>query len=230
MLHRWNQHCAQAKSSKGGRWHFPNAIRKYGKDAFSHEVLEICHDLEVANLAEECWIEFYDTRNPEKGFNLAKGGVHTPHLIRKNPWTPQLRAAMSTTIRTTIQDPVVKANRQAACKRNWLDPNFRKKITRASSLNSKNPEVLRKISAGVKRAKSEKPLGPRVCRIHGLLSPDEYYVFSNEARICKQCTADRYANSSYKEKRNARRRQYSQERRDEINASRRAKYRLKNPM
>jgi len=39
----------------------------------------------VANLAEECWIEFYDTRNPEKGFNLIRGGSHTPHSV-KNSW------------------------------------------------------------------------------------------------------------------------------------------------
>ena len=36
---RWNQHCSQAKSSKDGRWHFPNAIRKYGKEAFTMKSL-----------------------------------------------------------------------------------------------------------------------------------------------------------------------------------------------
>lgn len=78
MMQRWKIHISKAKSSKGGRWHFPNAIRKYGPDAFSHEVLEFCHSLEVANLAEECWIEFYDTMNSEKGFNVLKGGTHIP--------------------------------------------------------------------------------------------------------------------------------------------------------
>ncbi len=86
MMHRWNQHCAQAKTSKGGRWHFPNAIRKYGKEAFSHKVLETCLSLEEANMAEDAWIESFSTRDPEFGFNLSKGGGSQPHLLRKNPW------------------------------------------------------------------------------------------------------------------------------------------------
>lgn len=118
MMHRWNQHCAQAKSAKGGRWHFPNAIRKYGKDAFSHEVLEVCHDLEVANLAEECWIELFDTRNPEKGFNLAKGGQHVPHPIRKNPWDdPAYRAVAEINLQKLIvtgNTPEVRAKMRAS--------------------------------------------------------------------------------------------------------------------
>ncbi|KKM23993.1 hypothetical protein LCGC14_1609580 [marine sediment metagenome] len=93
---RWKNQVHVAKSSKGGRWHFPNAIRKYGKDAFSHKVLGVCDTLEEANIAEIRWIEHFDTRNPEKGFNLAKGGKHVPHPIRKNPWNnPKYRAKFS---------------------------------------------------------------------------------------------------------------------------------------
>jgi hypothetical protein len=68
MERRWSQHVAQAKTSRGGRWHFPNAIRKYGKNAFSHEILEICYSLEEANTAEDKWINHFDARNPERGF------------------------------------------------------------------------------------------------------------------------------------------------------------------
>ena len=107
---RWSQHVTQARFSKNGRWHFPNAIRKYGKDAFTHEILEICYTLEKANAAEEKWIEFYDTRNIERGFNLAKGGEHIPHPIRKNPWDdPEYRAKMVEVIKTRWQDPEYRA-------------------------------------------------------------------------------------------------------------------------
>ncbi len=76
MTKRWNRHVYNALHSRGNTRYFPNAIRKYGPNAFSHEILEVCHYLEVANMAEECWIEFYETRDPTKGFNLAKGGSH----------------------------------------------------------------------------------------------------------------------------------------------------------
>ncbi len=94
MLQRWNEHVwnAGAKRGKGCR-HFWNAIRKYGKDAFFHEILEVCGTLEEANTAEEKWILHFDTRNPDFGFNLARGGSHTPHPV-KNPWDrPEYRAA-----------------------------------------------------------------------------------------------------------------------------------------
>ena len=113
MLKRWNQHLNNASKKRGkGCHHFWNAIRKYGPQAFSHEVLEVCTSLEVANLAEECWIEFFDTRNREKGFNLTRGGKHTPHSSR-NPW----------------DRPEYREKACAASKRRWENPEFRAKMS-----------------------------------------------------------------------------------------------------
>lgn len=41
---------------------------------FSIEVLEWCESLEELNLKEEYWISKYDARNPDIGYNIAKGG------------------------------------------------------------------------------------------------------------------------------------------------------------
>jgi len=110
MMQRWNDHVYAAKYSKNGRWHFPNAIRKYGRDAFSHEILEVCDTLESANLAEEKWIKFHNTRNPQFGFNLAKGGEHTPHQ-NTNPWNrPEYREKACLAAKAKWQDPEYRAN------------------------------------------------------------------------------------------------------------------------
>jgi len=85
MLARWNGHVDLSKRSNGKHSHFAAAIKRYGPQAFSHEILEICNSLETANQAEEAWIEFYDTCDPMKGFNLVKSGGHQPHG-KKNPW------------------------------------------------------------------------------------------------------------------------------------------------
>jgi len=153
MMHRWNQHCAQAKSSKGGRWHFPNAIRKYGKDAFSHEVLEVCHSLEVTNLAEECWIELLETRDPLKGFNLAKGGASTPtssdsianmSLASKAKWAdPEYRKRHA----EALARPEAKLNRVAASKAKWADPETRERLHEASKKSHADPKYLAAASA-----------------------------------------------------------------------------------
>jgi hypothetical protein len=164
VLRRWNQHVDSAHRRKGGWSHFANAIRKYGKEAFSHEVLEVCHDLEVANLAEECWIEFYDTRNPEKGFNLAPGGGHFPNPSKKNPWddpdfrakhlprfvaagqSPQARASSKASLNT----PESKAKRSAATKAAMAQPET---VAKREAMRA-DPSYAEKISASVKTALS----------------------------------------------------------------------------
>ena len=169
MMHRWNQHCAQSKSSKNGRWHFPNAIHKYGKDAFSHEVLEVLTDLGVANLAEECWIELLETRDPLKGFNLAKGGGYTPHSV-KNPWDrpeyreksvaaakarwddPEYRARCTAATQAQWKDPANLEANAASARSRWADDGYRERVTTAAQAALSTPEVKLRHSEGLKRA------------------------------------------------------------------------------
>lgn len=162
MLQRWNHHVYTAnRHNKKGWAHFPNAIRKYGKDAFSHEVLEILDSLEEANQAEIKWIKFYDTKNPEKGFNLKKGGAHTPHPFR-NPWNrPEYRAkqlarppntaAMQTpesreANKTSLNTPESKAKRSASLKVSHAKPEVKAKLSKASKGRILSPEHCAKIS------------------------------------------------------------------------------------
>jgi group I intron endonuclease len=145
MMQRWNNHVLNAKKKSGrGCTHFWNAIRKHGKDAFSHEVLEVCTDLDQANLAEEWWIRKLGSRNPESGFNLKKGGAHTPHPI-KNPWDrPGYREkhkddilscltleakAKSKAAAGTFEG---RAKRSSMSKARWKNSEFREKCCAAS--------------------------------------------------------------------------------------------------
>jgi len=124
MERRWSQHVTQSKSSKGGRWHFPNAIRKYGPEAFGHEVWKKCLTLEIANAYEEYFIDLFRTRDPECGFNLAKGGVHRPHPIRKNPWDdPEFRAKQLASSERLRRDPAFIAKCASASRTFWSNPN-----------------------------------------------------------------------------------------------------------
>jgi GIY-YIG catalytic domain len=150
MMHRWNQHVAQAKSTKGGRWHFPNAIRKYGKDAFSHQILEICDSLEKANYREEAWIELFETRDPQFGFNLAKGGAHIPHMIRKNPWDdPEFRAKQMIRIRSVeniVNSTILLNSVRAASIAAHNTPDSRAKRSLSSKEMRARPEIKEKMS------------------------------------------------------------------------------------
>ena len=162
MMKRWNSHIYTANRVKNGKptvtGHFPNAIRKYGKDAFSHEVLEICHDLESANLAEQKWIEHFKTRDPQFGFNLAPGGQHKPHPIRKNPWDdPEYRAkqAGNTERFKAFHSPEAVAKR----KNNAQTLEFRVAASERSKEVLATPKIREKIlQAGL--FKRGKPLSP----------------------------------------------------------------------
>jgi len=196
MMHRWNQHCAQSKTSKDGRWHFPNAVRKYGKDAFSHEVLEICHDLDVANLAEECWIELLETRNPEKGFNLAKGGAHgewsdtktTREKLSeatKKSMTPDRRAYLSSIRAGQIATQGTRDKLRESALRNS------EKI--ASSNRARGRDYFVQINRIGQQKRIRKTRSSyKNCHIHGLLTLGECYLFTTSTgyvkRFCKKCS------------------------------------------
>ncbi len=158
MMKRWNQHLQNARNKSGkGCHHFWNAIRKYGKDAFSHHILSICHDVNQGNLVEEVWIELFDTRNPEKGFNLARGGAHTPHSIRKNPWNnPEYKVRQLNRLRSPewkehmnapdIKTKMSQASRGRKNKNPWNDSKYKEKNLPILLSRNTNPIVKSSIS------------------------------------------------------------------------------------
>lgn len=129
MMYRWNQHVYGSKLKIGIKCaHFWAAIRQYGKDAFSHEILEVCETLEAANEAEAKWISHFDSRNSEKGFNLAPGGLFVPCLVRKNPWQdPEYRLKLLASMNGRWS-PELRAEASNTSKENWQDPEYRSKI------------------------------------------------------------------------------------------------------
>lgn len=142
MERRWATHVSKSKSSRDGRWHFPNAIRKYGKDAFSHEVLRICASLEEANAYEAYFIDLFRTRDARFGFNLAEGGRHEPHPIRKNPWDdPEYRAKNLPRFVASGQTQEARARNREA----FRTPEFREAQSRRSKATMARPEVRNKV-------------------------------------------------------------------------------------
>ena len=50
------------------------AIDKYGKENFQCELLEWCKDLKSLNQQEKYWIEYFQSQDLDKGYNLTSGG------------------------------------------------------------------------------------------------------------------------------------------------------------
>jgi hypothetical protein len=191
MARRWNQHLANAKRKSGkGCHHFWNAIRRYGKDAFIHHVLGACHNVEQANLVEEVWIFLLDARNPERGFNLAKGGDHIPHP-KKNPWDrPEFRERMTAQLKSMHTDPAFVAKNKAASIAVSRSPEFRAKFT-DPRLRAMRSEDSKTYWAGQKAAVA--PVGSKLCS-----ACDRPGVFAKSSHrkgefvgVCNACVAFR---------------------------------------
>ena len=69
----------QHRNNYQSNQHLQNSIRKYGLINFSFEVLEYCKR-EDCWKRERYWIEYYDSMNPEKGFNKTNGGEYKPGI------------------------------------------------------------------------------------------------------------------------------------------------------
>lgn len=185
LLQRWNQHVYTSGQTKKKGWsRFANAIRKYGKDAFDHEVLEVCATVEEANLAEEKWISHFDTCNPEKGFNFKRGGDHRPHPVR-NPWdrpdyaaanrgknthhllTPGAREAQLASMRS----PESRRKRSALTKESQARPEV---VARQRELHD-DPVYLARISGSLKESLSSPEAKARMSETTKSLHADPAY-------------------------------------------------------
>ena len=107
MEKRWVGHVHQARSKRGSRA-LMGAIRKYGPDAFTHEILEVVTAAEAADVAEKLWIEKLGCLAPN-GYNLDGGGrathdVHESTRALQSVATLKLHASRSPAERKAISE------------------------------------------------------------------------------------------------------------------------------
>lgn len=73
---RWKQHIRAAV--KGSRLYFSNAIRKYGSDAFTVEVIYRAETSDELSKAEIALIALHQSHKPGNGYNMTPGGDGAP--------------------------------------------------------------------------------------------------------------------------------------------------------
>ena len=83
---RWFQHICAAKYETDNN-KFYNAMRKYGYENFTYEIIEECSNSQAElDDRERYWIEYYNSY--EDGYNSTRGGqnkawIYDPEIIRK---------------------------------------------------------------------------------------------------------------------------------------------------
>lgn len=81
---RWQQHLWYSNNNKDNQDcpYLCNAIRKYGKENFLREILEEIPN-ELLDKREIYWITFYNSTNPDIGYNLNLGGCGHQKFLDK---------------------------------------------------------------------------------------------------------------------------------------------------
>lgn len=69
---RWRKHIREARNRC--KHHLHKAIRFYGEENFTFTILCWVQDEEASNRLEKFYIQEYDSRNSDKGYNMTEGG------------------------------------------------------------------------------------------------------------------------------------------------------------
>lgn len=70
---RFTQHKCNLRRNTHQNPHLQSSWNKYGEDSFEFNVLEHCTDEKLGD-NEDWWINYFDSTNSEKGYNLKEGG------------------------------------------------------------------------------------------------------------------------------------------------------------
>ena len=117
---RWSKHCSDARAGAG--WVLAAAIRKYGKEAFTVDVVEECADKEALNAAEIAWIS---KLQPVYNACAGGGGLGAP--------SPEVRAKISLAIRGAKRSEQTRRNMSAAQKGHPVAEETKQKIYEATA-------------------------------------------------------------------------------------------------
>lgn len=79
VIVRWRQHQSDTRRSKRS-YHFANALRAYGAEAFDLYILSLHSSREEMCTAERAWIRAFDSCHSDHGFNSTTGGERTYRL------------------------------------------------------------------------------------------------------------------------------------------------------
>jgi group I intron endonuclease len=104
-----------------------NAIKKYGKNNFKKEILDVCTNESELNEKEIFWIKELNSTNRTIGYNIGTGGKGGDN-ISKNPNRKKIIKKLSNVMSKLCQNPLHRIKNSNAIKKKWQDPEYRKKV------------------------------------------------------------------------------------------------------
>ncbi len=88
---RWAQHCSEANTRCLTPLH--KAIKKYGHDKFTREVVGFAANRELLNALEKFFVAYIFTKVP-RGYNLTDGGDGTDGVVRSDEYKQKMSKSL----------------------------------------------------------------------------------------------------------------------------------------
>jgi len=124
-----------------------DAIKSYGRDKFKKGVLDHSSSIEELNIKEQYWISYYNSTNPEIGYNISTGGDGGDNFTNhpnKEEHREKLRNA-SNTNKDILRHKFVDISKNL-----WKDDEYRTSVKNGVDAYWKNEENLKKFSDKMK--------------------------------------------------------------------------------
>lgn len=170
VQHRWKVHLMDANFTKSKyKSHLHNAIKKYGKDAFTIKTLIKKNSWEEICEWEKQTIQGLNTKTPN-GYNLADGGRGACGLIRTNDFKkklskskkefyadPEKRKEQGERSKRYTSCPKWKAKQSKRSIKLWEDPIYVEKTIKANKEKWKDLEMKKRHHKAVRKSTIENP-------------------------------------------------------------------------
>lgn len=155
----FNQRKKDHVRSKDG-YYFHKALRKYGVDFFQWDVICEVWTQQQLDDCENYFVDYYDSTNRKKGFNLKKGGRGGKHLEITKRKLSMLALGNKHTQET--KDKISAASKNRSMKHLFTPEVIKKRIESMKRNNKPNKNIGRKLSNETKQKLREANLGKKL--------------------------------------------------------------------
>lgn len=125
---RWEKHRSLLRHNKHHNSYLQNSWNKHGEESFEFNILEHCDD-DKLNDNESWWIDYFDTTDHDKGYNLTDGGdyeyTHHDTTIQK---LKQYKGTNHSQFGTSVIDERGGLDKVLECAENGMSVNETAKV------------------------------------------------------------------------------------------------------
>jgi group I intron endonuclease len=141
FMKRWRQHQKYLRANRHCNVYLQRAWNKYGSGAFIFQILERCEPVRCTD-RETLWIAHLNTANQGKGYNICKTG--------RNPLGVKRSDETRAKHRKNWEDPEVRRKASIRMRLIAADPDVHRRVMDAKARITADPEYRRKMSESLK--------------------------------------------------------------------------------